>query len=998
MAKKVQLKEYSGNKVYPVTSSACVGMSDGSGGLDSRLNKITTEYNVSLFHPTEGIDGGNKYTLETAIAKIPNSLRNVGIKCSFLNEGGMVETWMYLSGTFTNTSNWINIGGEKITEIEQGIIQDSYSSDYKKSNISGWSSLSVENNIRTSVFGGEMRNASKVSILTHTGNTWAFNTESQAGNDGKIININAIVYSPVAFTVSWNVFTGGGTYEWISPSRSSFKEGVNYVWLSIKVNTASSSIWQIYFSKTELAGQVFYSVQYFYYGTRRVVFFPDFITYADDRTNDKPCLIQDTYPLSYKKYVVENWDKSRIEKDYETNVFGETMKVTRITMPGSTGNQNDFQIRLMYIGNQIDGLKQGDRINANFLIWVPEDCELSVSIYGDGIEGDIEIITGKYLHKGINSIILSGISTGENANAAAICNLTLGADEAFYVTQPISYIGYPIANTTLFNEMFVAKEEGKGLSEENFTSEDKKKLAAVNTDNVYDNLCKSELIANNGVVSLSFDSGGNLVAEKKAGVGKTGWAYINWKIDDGTYWKQNHAYYMAISCLVESNSLTEGDDSTAGNNNFLCSAKYIQSASIGNGTCKEGVVTGTPGVMKFKIDINRTDNTAEEHPKSNWIFVQFGNYESEGYFKMTVYDIILIDLGKNAEEAAWSSMDEYVLSQMQENKFLDNFSVIADCKNAINAQYAKTAEVANRLATGKDIECWGDSLTAQDYRQYLAQILGRNCFNHGYGGKTSTYIRDQFLSGFNPDRTQIIWVGRNNYTRTDVVIDDIRDMVAAFGKQNFIIMMPPNGYYGTFGAAEGLYPEDGNGEMRGGSEYAKFTELADRLSKEYPANFLDSREASIHGWRMGNVKLLQSFVQPEVGENVQISVSDANFLTAYNAYDEEKFGEDFMHHIRIGLDGNYSKYKVLSKNSDTLLTVQLVDAASSPAGTTMQNITDKGGTNSVMYLKVMQEADYMCWRYDTTLSTFRSDGIHMTTDGKKLIAEIVARKIVAMGI
>lgn len=887
---------------------------------------------------------------------------------------------------------------QKITDLYQGFMQDSYSSDYKKANIWGWNSVSVEKNVQTSVFGGEVRNADKVTILTHSGPTWAFNTESQAGNEGKIININAIIYSPVAFDVRWNVFSGsGGTYEWISPYLYRFKAGVNYIWLAIKVTAANSSTWQIYFSKTQIIGQVLYSVQYFYYGTRRMTFFPDFVAY----TNDKPCLIQDTFPSAYKKYVVENWDSSRIERNYETNVFGMTMEVIKITMPGSTGNPNDFQIRLMYVGNQIDGLKQGDRINVNFFIYVPEDCELSVSKYSNGIEGDIEIITGKYLRKGVNSVVLSGISTGEDANAAAICNLTLGADEVFYVTQPIAYIGYPVANTTLFNEIFVAKEEGKGLSEENFTSEDKKRLASVDISILYDNLCVSELRANNGVVSLGFDSGGNLVLEKKAGKGGTGWAFINWKIDNGTYWKQNHVYYFAISCLIESNSLTERSDSTGGNNVFSLSAKYVNSIAVGNGRCKEGVVTGTEGVMKFSLSITREDNTVEEYPKSNWIFVQFGSYQSDDYFKMTVYDIILIDLGENAGDSDWMSMDELVLSSMLGRNFLDNRSVIKNCMNAVNAQYAQTAEVANSLAVGKDIECWGDSLTAQNYAQYLSQILGRNCFNHGYGGKTSTYIRDQFLSGFNPDRTQIIWVGRNNYTRMDVVIDDIRDMVTAFGKQNFIIMMPPNGYYGDFGTEDDLfpYPEDGSGEMRGGTGYDKFMELTDRLSKEYPANFLDSREASIHGWRMGNVKLLQSFTQPEVGENVQISVSDANFLTAYNTYDEEKFGTDFMSHIRIGINvGHYSKYKIISKDSDTLLTVKLVDAAAQSPGTTIENIIDNGGTNSVMYLRVMQEADYMCWRYDTTLSTFRSDGIHMTENGKKLIAEIVARKIVAMGI
>jgi len=95
-AKKVQLKDNSGNKAYPVTSSACVGMSDGSGNLDNHINKITTEYNVSLFHPTDGVDGGNKYTLETAIAKIPTSLRNVGIKCSFINEANKLETRKFI--------------------------------------------------------------------------------------------------------------------------------------------------------------------------------------------------------------------------------------------------------------------------------------------------------------------------------------------------------------------------------------------------------------------------------------------------------------------------------------------------------------------------------------------------------------------------------------------------------------------------------------------------------------------------------------------------------------------------------------------------------------------------------------------------------------------------------------------------------------------------------------------------------------------------------------
>ena len=70
------------------------------------IDETITEYNVSARFPTDGIDGTNKYTLETAIAKIPNSLRTVGIKCSFLNEDGLVETWTFQGGNFLSITSW----------------------------------------------------------------------------------------------------------------------------------------------------------------------------------------------------------------------------------------------------------------------------------------------------------------------------------------------------------------------------------------------------------------------------------------------------------------------------------------------------------------------------------------------------------------------------------------------------------------------------------------------------------------------------------------------------------------------------------------------------------------------------------------------------------------------------------------------------------------------------------------------------------------------------
>lgn len=77
---------------------------DASGGF---LDYIT-EYNVSVQHPTSGISGSNKYSLEGAIAQVPQELRNIGLKVSFINSDGKVETWEFQGKTFTEVGRWLN--------------------------------------------------------------------------------------------------------------------------------------------------------------------------------------------------------------------------------------------------------------------------------------------------------------------------------------------------------------------------------------------------------------------------------------------------------------------------------------------------------------------------------------------------------------------------------------------------------------------------------------------------------------------------------------------------------------------------------------------------------------------------------------------------------------------------------------------------------------------------------------------------------------------------
>ena len=88
-----------------------------------RMQSGVTEVNVSQLYPTEGIDGSNKYTLETAIAKVGEELRHAGLKVTFLNGEGTTETWEFQGGTFTSAERWIQCGANKINELEENNIK-----------------------------------------------------------------------------------------------------------------------------------------------------------------------------------------------------------------------------------------------------------------------------------------------------------------------------------------------------------------------------------------------------------------------------------------------------------------------------------------------------------------------------------------------------------------------------------------------------------------------------------------------------------------------------------------------------------------------------------------------------------------------------------------------------------------------------------------------------------------------------------------------------------
>ena len=92
-------------------------ISSGKGGYMSYI----TEYNVSIHHPSSGIDGSNRYTLEGAIVQVPEDIRMVGLKVSFLNNSGLVETWEFAGGVFENIENWKS-NEDKLADIRDEAI------------------------------------------------------------------------------------------------------------------------------------------------------------------------------------------------------------------------------------------------------------------------------------------------------------------------------------------------------------------------------------------------------------------------------------------------------------------------------------------------------------------------------------------------------------------------------------------------------------------------------------------------------------------------------------------------------------------------------------------------------------------------------------------------------------------------------------------------------------------------------------------------------------
>lgn len=100
-ANKIKENELPESNTHDLVGEQLLQMTNKMQEESTKTDNSLMEYNVSKFHPNSGINGSNKYTLETAIAQVPSKYRSVGIKCAFINESGKPECWKYQGGSWT---------------------------------------------------------------------------------------------------------------------------------------------------------------------------------------------------------------------------------------------------------------------------------------------------------------------------------------------------------------------------------------------------------------------------------------------------------------------------------------------------------------------------------------------------------------------------------------------------------------------------------------------------------------------------------------------------------------------------------------------------------------------------------------------------------------------------------------------------------------------------------------------------------------------------------
>ena len=228
MAKKVQLKDNNGNKAYPVTSSACVGMSDGSGSLDKKIAGMNSK--ISYVNCTTGAGTAAKtvplsdFALSTGIrlvvkmsyantaASATLNVNNTGAKTLYYNgnPASADNTWeagevldVYYDGANYQSSSFQG-GGAKAEKIEF----DNSDTLFESENVQGVLNeaskiINTHNNEIDNIFKTIQKdNLSDSIIFSSTGGLINANTGSVSSSQNTVYTESYIQISTGYITIS----------------------------------------------------------------------------------------------------------------------------------------------------------------------------------------------------------------------------------------------------------------------------------------------------------------------------------------------------------------------------------------------------------------------------------------------------------------------------------------------------------------------------------------------------------------------------------------------------------------------------------------------------------------------------------------------------------------------------------------------------------------------------------------------------------------------------
>ena len=266
-------------------------------------------------------------------------------------------------------------------------------------------------------------------------------------------------------------------------------------------------------------------------------------------------------------------------------------------------------------------------------------------------------------------------------------------------------------------------------------------------------------------------------------------------------------------------------------------------------------------------------------------------------------------------------------------------------------EFANAAEL-DTLYKQNNIAAWGNSLTEGDgatfpYTSYLSRLTGRYVYNGGISGQISTQIKDRMIADtVKHDWPTIIWAGRNNFSDSTTVVNDIATMVAALNHDKFLVLGILNGDYA--------------GEYSGATNHTKIVNINNYLFTTYGSRYVPIRE------------YLVSLYNPSISQDVTDHTNDIV---------PSSLRSDNIHLNQTGYD-TVAKY--LYTNYLQNITADTVEKSVRPNDAISFVNGNNPGAFKNFFAVRSSTSDLLTIDGEKKINTFHSDGLYSDTTTNKL--------------